>query len=216
MADRAEQKAALEVLHNRIVAENRGKTWFWCEGFGDECHGISGFLGAAPLIITGLAPATGFNPATGKLKNSRSGTTYGFFFDLLREEGLEDAHLSDLFKVRTAKKDVPLLLYNPEMINLHKGYFLEEAQIVRPTILVALGTEVFDVLRGWGLVAPNGNGWIFNVPGGGNATVVSTVHPAATRWPQRTTERQARFRQDIHKARQQLDGSVHPTKEGGR
>ncbi len=61
------------------------------------------------------------------------------------------------------------------------------------------GSEVFSVLRGWKLVVPNGNEWIFNVPGGDKATVVTTMHPAATRWPQRTTECKARFKQDIHK-----------------
>ncbi len=213
MADRAEQTAALKALHSRIVADHnvmtpQWKTWFWCEGFGDECHGISGFFGTAPIIVTGL------NPATGKSKNSTSETAYGFFFDSLREEGLEDAHLSDLFKARAAKKDVPLLLYDPEMINLHRDYFLEEARILQPSILVALGTEVFDVLRGWKLVVPDGKDWVFNVPGGGRATVVPTVHPAATRWPQRTAERQAQFKQDIHKGRQQLDASMHPAKEG--
>ena len=120
------------------------------------------------------------------------------------KQGQASAHLTDLIKVRATANDVPLLFYNPRVSVRHRRYFKHEVDIVRPRVMVALGQQVVDVLRGWGFVVPDGTGWKFKVSGKHKAAVIATVHPAATRWPQKTLERRRRFRRDMRRARRLL------------
>src|SRR5690242_1061609 len=102
------------------------------------------------------------------------------------------------------KSLVPLLFYSPRVSARHRRYFKHEVDIVRPRVVVALGQQVLDVLRGWGFVVTDGTAWKFKVSGKRKATVIATVHPAATRWRQKTLERRRQFRRDIRRARRLL------------
>ena len=62
---------------------------------------------------------------------------------------------------------------------------------------------VLDVLRGWRFVPPGQ--LAFEVPGGGTAVVLPTVHPASTRYRNVAEQRRARFRKDVQQARRRLE-----------
>lgn len=186
----------LKALECRIKAEHARmkplpSVWFW-----PGSDGVKGFLGTAPVIVAGL------NPSKGR-RDSGPHETDKFFYDCLREEGLAEAHVTDIVKVAAVRDDVPLLLYDPTMAQLHREYFEEEVRIVQPVVVVVLGHQVLDVLRGWHFVVPDERKrWVFELPRGRKAEAVLTVHPAATRWPKVTAERRARFRRDVREARQ--------------
>ena len=189
------KRGYLEALKHRIEAKHARmnsthEVWFWR----NRDH-VKGFLGTAPVIVAGL------NPSKGRRRPGPSETDK-FFYRCLRKEGLANSHITDIIKIRAQRKDVPLLLYDPRILRLHRRYFKEEVRIVQPAVVVILGDQVLDVLRGWHFVVPDDHDqWVFKTPGGHKAAVVLTVHPAATRWPKRTAERRVRFRRDIREAR---------------
>ncbi len=196
-------ESALEALRDRIEADHPqlkfpSELWFWPE----DRSGVRGFLGINQVIVAGLNPSKGTGPSE----------TDKFFYHCLLEEGLGDAHLTDLVKIRATRNDVPLLFYNPSILQLHRGYFAEEVNILLPAVVIALGREVLDVLRGWAFAVPDGReNFAFKLPNGSRAAVILTVHPSATRWPTRTKERRERFIKDIREARRVLektDGAI--------
>ncbi|MDQ7842173.1 MAG: hypothetical protein QN141_08445 [Armatimonadota bacterium] len=185
----ASLKARIEQEHVRMGLLS--DVWFW-----PERDGVKGFLGAAPIIVAGLNPSKGRGRPRRGLKE-----TDEFFYRCLREEGLVDAHITDVVKIRATKKDAPLLFYNPTILKLHRDYFIREVKIVQPAVVVVVGIDAWNVLRGWNLIAPEGRQeFIFRVSAKSNVAVIRTVHPAATRFPKRTAERRARFRKDVRQA----------------
>jgi uracil-DNA glycosylase len=200
-----EKAVLLEGLRDRIKADHArlkvpSDLWFW-----PEQEGVMGFLGTARVIVTGS------NPSMGRHKTAKTGKhkTDNFFYRCLREEGMENAHLTDLVKIRATRTDVPLLFFNPDILQRHRDYFALEARIMQPAVVIALGDYVLDVLRGWGFVTATGPAqFMFKVPDVGETPVIRTVHPAATRWPARTKERQERFRKDVREARRVLEKAL--------
>ena len=209
MADsmRRDRQDALKKLQHRIEARHARMrppqdVWFW-----PERHGVQGFLGTGPLMIVGLNPSKPRRrvrslPESVKARLWPGTETDRFFYHYLSKQRLANAHITDLFKAKATASEVPLLLYDPRTSERHRRYFKRELAIVRPRAVVALGQQVMDVLRGWGLVVRDGTAsWSLRVPGNRPAAVVATVHPAATRWPKRTAERRRRFRRDIGRTR---------------
>lgn len=202
-----EPEAALQALRRRIEKEHSSmspprEVWFWLGGDAMSSRGgwdpavqvavatVKGFLGTAPVIFAGLMPSL------------REGTWKDydpdeFFYSSLAEFDLQDAHVTDLFKVRSRVKDVPLIVYDPEMLASHRDRFAEEARIITPAVVVAMGKQVLDVLRGWRFVVGDTGQYKFEVQGAPQVPVVETVHPSSTRTrdPNKRAERQARFRE---------------------
>lgn len=171
--------------------------WFW-----PERDGVKGFLGTAPLVVAGLNPSKG-RPRPGPRASDL------FFYRCLHAERLENVHVTDIIKIRSTGIDVPLLLFDPAISQLHRRYFERELRIVRPAVMVVMGRLTLDVLRGWRFVVRVGpRQWGFQGPGGRKTVVLLTVHPGATRWPKVTAERCARFQRDIKAARRLLEARL--------
>jgi hypothetical protein len=49
---------------------------------------------------------------------------------------------------------VPLLFYSPRVSARHRRYIKHEVDIIRPRVVVTLGQQVPNVLRGWGFSLP--------------------------------------------------------------
>jgi len=172
------------------------KVWFW-----PKQDSVEGFLGTSPVIVAGLNPSLGRPPRRSREKKKSD----DFFYGCLRKEGLANAHITDLIKIRATRSDTPPLFYNPRISRLHRRYFRKEVTIIKPAVLVALGRNALEVLRGWSLVVPEGERqWVLKASEERKIPVILTVHPAATVYRKTTEERRRRFREDIRKAHQLL------------
>ncbi len=200
MSTAAKGKAArLALLKARIEREHRRKRLFSTVWFWPGRDGVKGFLGTAPIIVAGL------NPSKGRTRTGPHQTDK-FFYRCLRQAGLAGAHITDIIKISATRGDVPLLTYDPRILRLHRKYFRDEVKVIEPAAVVVMGDETWNILRGWRRIIPTGDhGFVFRVPGGSTVPALHTVHPAATRWPQRTAERRTRFKKTIQEARRLLD-----------
>jgi uracil-DNA glycosylase len=199
----------LDELKRRIKADERNsnwEVWFWKTGqefgFSGAAATVRGFSGTAPIIFTGFIPSKG---RRGGLKSGTLNNPDEVFYRIIAEHGLQDAHITDLFKVRSLVKDTPLVKFDPVLLGAYRDYFREEASIINPEVVVMLGDDVVEVLYGWRFIAPEDrNRYIFQV-GGRNIPALKTVHPSATRYRTRAAARQAKFSQTCADARSLLD-----------
>ncbi len=132
---------ALLGLANRISSH---KDW-WL--FPPE-NSIQGFMGRGPIFIVGDQP-------------SRSEWSLGHpnrrvFYDTLLKLGLQNAHLTDLYKKRGENNELELGL--PDDFLDHLSILQKEIEILRPTRIVALGQLaqrlLIQNLTGWNLSIP--------------------------------------------------------------
>lgn len=95
-----------------------------------------GFLGTGPVMFVAERPSTG-KP----FSSDKSGDTY---FYCLLEDGFSDAHLTDLIKCRgKASKETER---SSEYKNC-EGWLLKEMDLVKPKLIVALGSEAYLKLK---------------------------------------------------------------------
>lgn len=171
--DRASALAELKARITQDLAAKGHRAWFW-----PRWNGVSGFEGTAPIIFVGL------NPSTGTFPNRADKLLYHH----LAMNGFADAHLTDAMKYHTPNTDVPAILADGAMTDLHQKWLAEEVQIIQPRLIVALGlTKTYDLLRRW-------------LPVDGRVRAVP--HSAwAKRWGQ-----EARFAEAMAAIRAELDG----------
>lgn len=100
----------LHQLQQRITSEIKD-AWLF-----PHRRAVSGFLGTGPVVIVGWRPAWSAFPDDGANK---------LFYDVLTENGLENAHLTNVVKSR-GHKDEP----DPEDFALHESIFRRELEIV--------------------------------------------------------------------------------------
>jgi hypothetical protein len=98
---------------------------------------IRGFLGTDPLFIVGDQPSTS---SWGPLHPNRQA-----FYGLLARLGAENAHLTDLYKVRGRPGSLKAGL--PADFDAHLGIFRQELEIIRPSRVVALGDDAYRLLE---------------------------------------------------------------------
>ena len=90
---------------------------------------IQGFMGIDPIFIVGDRPSTDEWPA--EHPNRRA------FYDTLKKLGLQNAHLTDLYKKRGFSGSLESVL--PDDFPHHVNFFQKEIEILRPKLIVALG-----------------------------------------------------------------------------
>lgn len=175
-------RAQLASLRRRIIDEifiqRWREVWFW-----PSRDGVSGFMGTAPVMFVGLNPSAGS-------RRPRPKPTDAFFYATLRKYRLQDAHLTDAFKVRAGAWELPALMADETIARLNRSYLLEEVRIVRPRAVVAMGWKAFHLLREWRVVPEE--------------ILVRAVHPAWGRWGSRAKEMRARFRKVVVEARKRI------------
>lgn len=96
-------------------------------------NNVAGVLGDSDIMFVGDRPSTGEWDKANEL-----------FYDLLRNNGFERAHLTDITKCgRKVKQKVSL-----EEIRNCLVYFERELAIIRPRAIVALGNKTHTMLQG--------------------------------------------------------------------
>jgi uracil-DNA glycosylase family 4 len=92
---------------------------------------VNGFLGTDPIFLVGE------RPATGKSLNS-SGK---FLYRLLEKYNAYNIHITDVIKSSGKVRDP-----YPSDISFHKSIFEREIEIISPTLMIALGQTVYNLL----------------------------------------------------------------------
>lgn len=101
---------------------------------------VMGWQGADPIFFVGPNPSgAGHFPS----RADRG------FYKQLHTQGLHNAHLTDLMKVRATATEVPEIFKDSAVVHLCRGYFQEELDILDPRLVVALGEQVHRLLTDW-------------------------------------------------------------------
>jgi hypothetical protein len=129
---------ALARLRQKIIEELFVERWHevW---FFPERDGVKGWRGTAPIMFVGP------NPSTGHF-GSRADH---FFYKNLADNGFQNAHLTDAFKMRATAEEVPINQQDSLLSGLNRGYIQEEVTIIQPRLLVALSENTYDLLSDW-------------------------------------------------------------------
>lgn len=132
----AQWRVALDDLKKRIERDFGPGNVFFFKSIPEE--GILGYWGNGPIVFVAEKPT--------RPPEKRRQATRRFadrFFDALKRHGFEDAHLTDLIKHFPGSG-----LSRSERVKRNWPYLREELSIVDAKIVVAVGSEVFDVLNG--------------------------------------------------------------------
>jgi hypothetical protein len=160
------KKKLLEDLQRRIRREcGEDKVWF----YGDErpkSKNITGFLGESELFFLALNPSQG----------TPNATQFKLFYGSLENNKLQDAHLTDLIKIKKSNKDRKELIGNEVCMGRQIGYLMEELRIIRPKLIVILGGECEKLFRKVRFENPE----IFNLLK--NTHIERITHYSATRY----------------------------------
>lgn len=116
------KKAALLELAGTI--HSRSDWWLF-----PTQDSIQGCMGTGPIFIVGDQPSTDEWPPEHPNRK--------VFYETLRKVGLQNAHLTDLYKKRGLSSGLERGL--PEDFPNHVDFFRKEIQILQPTLIVGLG-----------------------------------------------------------------------------
>lgn len=123
-----------ERIRNEISAEEKclpENIWFF-----NEVNHVKGFFGTGGeqriMFVAERPSSTTFGKEKGK----------DFFYEVLLENNLQEAHLTDLIKSR-AKANDPY----PKNLYSHWKFFKEEIKIVQPKLIFALSEKVYNHIR---------------------------------------------------------------------
>ncbi|MEM3828807.1 MAG: uracil-DNA glycosylase family protein [Conexivisphaerales archaeon] len=97
---------------------------------------MKGFFGTGKIVFVCERPSTGTFP---------SGAD-NLFYDLLKEYKFEDAHITDLIKCRSNVIEKVEKSFEDDAKECFK-HLLEELEILKPTLIVAVDTKVYKYLR---------------------------------------------------------------------
>ena len=98
---------------------------------------VKGFMGLGRFFVVGDQPST--DPWPVEHPHRRA------YYDLLADEGVGDAHLTDLYKKRGQAGELKNGL--PTDFQEHLEFFLKEVDILQPTTILAMGKDAYNLLR---------------------------------------------------------------------
>lgn len=105
--------------------------------FFPEHKQIKGFLGVQDIIFLGLNPSY-----------SRFPSKYDeFFYEELGKNDFENAHITDLIKIKATNKKINELIENKKTLNEQMEFLIREINIIKPKIIVTLGGKCDDIFR---------------------------------------------------------------------
>jgi hypothetical protein len=127
MPDKARRLARLRA---RIVRELYLNEWrdVW---FFPAFEGVQGWQGTQDILFVGLNPSLGHFPDSPCRR----------FYTHLKRQGFAKAHLTDVIKERAAGRTVDTITQDAERIRRHRRYLLAEIAILRPRLIVAMGSR---------------------------------------------------------------------------
>lgn len=95
---------------------------------------VKGFFGTGEVMFVCLRPST----RGGEIPDSKLER----FYELLEEEGFENAHITDLVKCRGPAKDIPDYYFQNCISHLR-----EEIDVLKPKMIVAVGREAQEKIK---------------------------------------------------------------------
>jgi len=134
----------LDNLKRKIIRETKEKVWFYSEGYkGHEIpalrHGIKGWFGTQDIFFIGSNPST--NP-------SEDPPSVNFFFKELKANNFENAHLTDLIKIRAKNTEADKVI--EKNLKEQKKYLDKEIKILKPKLIVVMGSRCREFIEGLG------------------------------------------------------------------
>jgi uracil-DNA glycosylase len=131
-------KRRLDHLREAIISELCVKRWYdvW---FFPKSDGVNGWGGTDQVMFIGLNPSSGRFPSRAT----------DLFYRELKRHGFGNAHLTDVFKIRSTPAELKSIRDNATLVGLHREYLSKEIDILKPDLLVALGDDTFKILQSW-------------------------------------------------------------------
>ncbi len=125
------QRLRKEIIEKYYIDQWK-EVWFF-----PEHKQIKGFLGMQDIIFLGLNPSYGHFPS--KYDN--------FFYKELGKNDFENAHITDLIKIKATNKKINELIENKKTLNEQMEFLIREINIIKPKIIVTLGGKCDDIFR---------------------------------------------------------------------
>ena len=118
----------LKKLKEEIIAEYDDKVWFF-----PEYEGVKGFFGTQDIIFLCL------NPSSGKFPSRYDKV----FYEQLKNNNFENAHITDLIKTRATNKEMQELSKDKvalkQVLDQQIGFLLKEIEILNAKFIVTVG-----------------------------------------------------------------------------
>ena len=134
--DLIDKRKKLEELRKEIIEEFLIKSWMdvW---FYPRYKGVMGYLGTQDIMFVGLNPSYSCFPTQHD----------EFFYNELKRVGFQNAHLTDIIKIRSRCKEVKKYLRDYAIFRKNLEFLLREFNIVQPKIIVAVGSKSGNLLK---------------------------------------------------------------------
>ncbi|HDD56872.1 MAG: hypothetical protein DRN68_01795 [Thaumarchaeota archaeon] len=130
----------LEELRREIIEEffikgfqgKRIDVWFY-----PKYDGVMGYLGTQDIAFVGSNPGCSCFPTS----------CDKIFYAVLKDMGFENAHLTDVLKIRAKGEDVDKYFKDRALLNKNLEYLSREFELIRPKLVVAVGGRAGEILR---------------------------------------------------------------------
>lgn len=152
------KRIKLDKLRKKVINDLYIKKWIevW---FFPEYNKVKGFLGTQNIMFVGLNPSYSCFPT--KVDK--------FFYEQLKKYGFENAHLTDLIKIRTKNENIHKILGDKQVLMEQIRFLIKEIEIINPKVIIALGKKCYDALR--------------NNLKKKNIKIIQLIHYSSTRFP---------------------------------
>ena len=122
-------------LRSLIIDEYEKKRWqeVW---FFPEWSKVKGFKGTAPIVLVGL------NPSTSPFPDNKTTRLY----DALKAARLENAHLTDVIKIRARGDEIGKLVRDNHFLAKQYEILGKEIRVIQPELIVAMGLRCYRLL----------------------------------------------------------------------
>ena len=119
---------------NELFVDQWMEVWFF-----PQWGGVRGWKGTQDIIFVGLNPSSGRFPSLADR----------LFYEQLRSNRFENAHLTDMIKVRAVGGMVGQMLGDAALMKQQRVYLLEEIDIIQPRLIVPMGRRTAAILGEW-------------------------------------------------------------------
>jgi hypothetical protein len=134
-----DKKANLQKLRYAVIRKYFFQNWqeVWFFPSCDEVPGVTGFMGTDPIFFVSINPSFGTYPSKSDL----------FYYRNLKKQGFQNAHLTDVFKVKCKNDAAKALLQNHKLLREMEDILKKEIAIVRPRMIVGVGLSYEKLYR---------------------------------------------------------------------